>query len=74
MRRFAVLLSLAFVVGSCSPDQEVTGSTNKMRGRSLPIVQSESARAVCGRMHQVRSWEHNHLLNIVQLERRALSQ
>ena len=29
MRRCVVLISLAFVVGSCSPGQEVTGTTNK---------------------------------------------
>jgi hypothetical protein len=29
MQRFAVMVSMAFVVVSCSPDGEVTGSTNK---------------------------------------------
>jgi hypothetical protein len=29
MRRFAVLVSVTFAVASCSPDAEVTGSTNK---------------------------------------------
>ena len=29
MRRYVVLISLAFVVGACSPEQEVTGTTNK---------------------------------------------
>ena len=29
MRRFAVLVVMSFVVASCSPDGEVTGSTSK---------------------------------------------
>ena len=29
MRRFAVLVSVTFALASCSPDAEVTGSTNK---------------------------------------------
>jgi hypothetical protein len=36
MWRFAVLIGMTFVVVSCSPDAEVTGSTHKCATGILP--------------------------------------
>jgi hypothetical protein len=36
MRRLAVLVAMTFVVASCSPEAEVTGSTNKCATNLYP--------------------------------------
>jgi hypothetical protein len=41
MQRFAVTVSMAFVVVSCSPDGEVTGSTNKCATDIYPSYNSK---------------------------------
>jgi hypothetical protein len=72
MKRFAVLVALAFIVGGCSPEVETTNN-KQLRERTVSRLQFQSFGSVRSRLQEVRPRYHNHLHNIVHAKGRALT-
>jgi hypothetical protein len=71
MRHFAALVATGLFAVSCSPEGEVTGSTNKCATDLYPSY-NPKALDQCVDVHQMQPRRYDHLLNVMQLERSAL--